>query len=508
MTQTQFLLIFIAILPFFNCLIQKLCFDSVKLINFTNKLLPVLFLANLIGLFGSVAHDDSYITIFEATRGISIGFYADEIALASLLLLNFFWIIFTFYSNRFLSLYKFKADAKIDENNFKMFFLLIIAFLNLIIISKNLISTLFFYNCLIFICHFFAIKFLHKKESKYSNIFTFLLYLESIFFFLAIVATYKFSGEINFNKGGILGAISNNNFNESKCIILLFLYLSGLFLSILIPSYLLYRNINFDPLVVYVLFFLGYVFSSLFIFVKLLVFIFGFNDFSFIIHKVGLTSFEVIFLLNLLISGFLLLFSKNLKSLFFYLLLNQFIFIIFTIFIFGLYAPSKVYLALFSFLLSLTLAFLCISNLILYINKTEKKTIEGLFFDLKISTSLLVFAVFNLIGIAPSIGALEHFFLIKILFKKKLLLSAAIYITNFAILIFFSLRLLYPLYFKDKSITGEESLGDFEKTQKINKEIAREIESDSCLILTTLTTAILMFLLLVTFLPLTKFFNI
>ena len=341
MTQTQFLLLFISIIPLFNCLIQKLCTESNKLTTFTNKLLPILFSANLVGLLGNMKYDNSYITIFEAARGMSLGFYVDETAVAFLFLLNFLWIIFTFYSNRFLYLYK----GNLDINNFKIFFLLIVSFLNLIIISKNLLSILFFYNCLIFICHFFAVKFLHKKEGKYSNIFTLLLYLESIFFFLAIVATYKFTGVIDFTKDGILSSISTNNFNEGKCTILLFLYLSGLFLSILIPSYLLYRNINFDPLVIYALFFLGYAFSSLFIFTKLLIFIFGFSDFSFIISNIGFSYFELIFLVNLLISGSLMLFCKNLKSLFFYLLLNQFILTLFTIFVFAIYDPSKVYLA-------------------------------------------------------------------------------------------------------------------------------------------------------------------
>jgi hypothetical protein len=204
MTQTQFLLLLISIIPFINALTIKICEDSPKLVATFNKVFPLLFLINLVGIYGNLDRDNSYLVITEAARGISLGFDIDRLALGFLFLLNFFWIVFVFYSQRFLHL----IQAR-NIQSLKIFFTLIIAFVNLIIISKNLLSILFFYNCLIILCHFFSIKFLHKTETKFSNFFTFLLYFESIFFFLAIVATYKFTGQIDFIEGGIISEVND-----------------------------------------------------------------------------------------------------------------------------------------------------------------------------------------------------------------------------------------------------------------------------------------------------------
>jgi len=71
--------------------------------------------------------------------------------------------------------------------------------------------------------------------------------------------------------------------DKSKQIAMLVLYLGSLFLLFLMPSYLLYRKINFDSLEIYAMFFLGIAFSSLYIFIKILIFVFGFSAFSEII---------------------------------------------------------------------------------------------------------------------------------------------------------------------------------------------------------------------------------
>ncbi len=488
MSQEQFLLLLIATLPLANCLILKLCSDSKKLVNIVSKFLPFLFLAQLIGLLNNLHHDEVYLEISEAVRGVSLGFAINDITLKFLFLLNFIWIIFVFYSHRFLRL----EDGE-NPNEFKLFFALTIALINLILISQNLLTTLFFYNCLVLLCHFFAVKFLHKNETKFSYLFTFLLYLESMFFFLAIIATYKFIGRIDFVADGILP----EKLNQAKYVTLLVLYLSGLFLSVALPSYLIHRNNNFDPLIVYALFFLAYAFSSLYIFVKILVFIFGINGFAAIILKIGFSYFEWIFLANLLLLGALLLLSKNLKSSFFYLFFHQFIFTLFAIFTFALYDGARVYLALFSFILSMTLVFLCLSNIILYVEKSQDKSLKGIFFDLKITTFLLIFAILNLIGIAPGIGALEKFYLLKILVTKKLFLASAIFAVNCVTLILLACRLFY-LFF---------SQSDDKKSEQ-NVLWAKNIDFDSSLILTALVTAIAILLSLIFFPLLTNFFSI
>ena len=486
MTQTQFLLLLIAIIPFINCLIIKLCAESPKLVDISSKLLPTLFLANLIGLYGNLNRDNSYLVIAEATRGVALGFDVDALALGCLFLLTFFWIIFVFYSQRFFQI----SDAK-NATNIKSFFAIIIAFLNLIIISKNLLSVLFFYNCLIILCHFFATKFLYKKQNSFTHFFTFLLYLESIFLFLAIVATYKFTGQIDFVAEGII----SDSLSDIQYSIILTLYLGGLFMAIFIPSYLLYRNlINLDPIIIYILFFLAYGLSTLYIFTKILAFTFGFKSFA-LMGENFLQIIEWIFLVNIFATSIFLLFSKGLKSSFFYLFFQQFLFALFSIFIFAIYDKSAVCLALFSFLLSITLIFLTTSNFILYLSKSEHKWLGGLFYNLKITSLLFIFAIFNLIGLAPGIGAVEKFYLIKILFQKELIVPGIIFGINFISLLLFAWKVIYPLFLHDPESDPEISAEEI----KSAGEIAKAIDFDSSLILTALIVAVTIFLGLILF---------
>lgn len=479
MTQTQLLLLLISIIPLANCLMIKFCDESSPLIAMIEKFLPVLFLINLIGICGNIDRDNSYLVIAEAARGISLGFDVDRLALGFLFLLNLFWLVFTFYTRRFFEILELSNAC-----NLKAFFALIIALVNLIIISKNLLSILFFYNCLIISCHFFGMKFLHKKETKFAYFFTFLLYLESVFFFLAIVATYKFTDQIDFKLGGII----TENIDSAKYIFLLCLYLAGLFLTILFPFYLLYRDINLDLITIYGLFFLSYSFSSIYIFLKILNSIFGLKGFALMISPSGLAILEWVFLLNIIAASACVIFSKGLKSTFFYLVFQQFIFALFAIFIFALFDDSKINFAILSFFLSITLIFLTISNFSLYLGKAENKSLFGIFYDLKVSTILFIFAVANLMGLAPAIGAVEKFFLLKIIVKEHLTISGLVFLVNFITLFVFAWKSFNPFFSREEKPKSQNDL-----------DLAKSIDFDSSLVLTALTVAIAMLLSLMFF---------
>jgi formate hydrogenlyase subunit 3/multisubunit Na+/H+ antiporter MnhD subunit len=336
----------------------------------------------------------------------------------------------------------------------------------------------------VLLAHFFAAKFLHKKATRFSLFFTILLYFESIFFFLAIVATYKFAGQIEFASNGAI----SDKLDLMQYGLLLTLYFSGLFISVLLPCYLLYRNINFDPLIIYVLFFLSYAFSTLYILVKLFNFTFGLEGFALIISRLGFEFIEVIFLSNIIITSFYLLKNNGLKSSFFYLFFQQLIFALFSIITFAAFDGSKIYLALLSFLLSMTLIFFCISNFVLFLSKSSGKKFDGLFFDMRLTSIFFIFAVANLIGIAPGIGAVEKFFLAKIIIQERLFLSAAIVAVNFLSLALFAWKIFHPLFLRLQEPRPAEDI-----------ELIKNIDFDSSLILTPLITMIIIFLGLVFF---------
>lgn len=492
MTQAQFLLFLVSIIPLANYVVLALCHDSQKLLNILSKFMPILFFLHLVGLANSVGETQVYIKAIETVRGISFGLAVDEITLRFLFAFNFIWTVFAFYSHRFLRVSENKYLAE-----FKIFSALLIAVVNFILLSQNLLTTLFFYNFLILFCYFFSFKFFYTKANRFSRIFTFLLYLESLLFFLAIVATFKFTGRIDFVKGGIL----SSDIAFIKIVILLILYFSGLFLSLLLPSYLFQKTQNNDrspsTLAVYTLFFISYALSSLYIFIKIIGFIFGFEVFHDAILRLGIGYFEAVLFLNFAVLLFFLLLSKNLKSIFFYLFFSQFVFTLLSTIFFGVFDQNKICLPLFSFLLSITLVFLSISNVILYLEKTKEKSLNGLFYDLRITVVLLIFAILNLAGLMPSASIIEKFSLFKILLTKKIIVGFAMALANCAALIFVACRLSYSFFSRNYETKSEESLAQ-----------ARAIDLDSSLILTGIVTAIAILLSIIFYPLLTNFFSL
>ncbi len=470
MNQIQFLILLIATIPLLNCLLLKIYSH-----NFIDKFCVILFFVSLIGIHAKLDEAPSYLSLIKIFPNVSLGFFIDRIALGFLFLLSFIWIIFIFYSQRFLQLSPIK-----NEHNFRIFFTLIIAFATLSIISKNLLTLLLFYNLLILLCYFFVSNFLHKSESKFSRLFIFLLYLESAFFFLAAVATYKFSGSIEFSSKAIIA----ENFDLNNYRLVFLFYCCGLFLSTLAPFYLFYRtNINLEPLFLYVFFFLGYALVSLFIFLRILSSIFDVTSFSAILGEVGFGFFEIVFLSNMLLASGFLIFSRGIKASFFYLFFQQFTFTLFAIFFFEKFAVIRVYLPLLSFLLGFTLCFLTISNLALYLTRAQDKQLDGIFYRLTITCSLLLFALANMAGIAPAVGLIEKFFIFKIILEKDLWISLAILLVNFIGVAAFSYKIFRPLFSRQIKNISEDDIA-----------IAKNIDFDSNLILTGLVVAILMFL--------------
>jgi multicomponent Na+:H+ antiporter subunit D len=483
MNQIQFLILAIAAIPLLNCLLLKLYQN-----DFISKFCAILFFSCVFGAYSKLGEKASYLALIKIFPDISLGFFIDRIAVGFLFLLSFIWIILSFYTQRFLQFNLVK-----HEHNFRIFFTLTIAFATLAILSKNLLTLLLFYNFLILLSYFFLISFLHKSDTKFPRFFVFLLYLESVFFFLAIVATYKFSASIEFAGNELIA----DNFDLVQYRLLFLLFCFGLFLSLLAPFYLLYRNlINVEPLFLYVFFFLSYALISLMIFIRIICAIFGTKGFALLLGNSGFGFFEILFLCNMFLASIFLASSKGIKTSFFYLFFQQFTFTLFAIFLFEKFAPAKAYLALLSFALSFTLCFLAISNLVLYLNRAQNKALDGLFYPLIITCSLLIFSLASMAGIAPALGLIEKFSLLKIIIAKKLPLSLAIIFLNFLGVAIFSFKIFLPLLRKKSEDFLEDDL-----------RIAKNIDFDSSLVLTGLIVAIFMFFGLI-FSPLiTNFFS-
>ena len=474
-------LLFLAIiaLPLFNCFVS-VAISNDKIKNFVEKFSMIFFLVVLIGLYSKLEILQP-LEIIGLTPDLSLSFAINASNISSLFLLMFIWLAYGFYAQRFLEI-----SANQNAAQFKLFFAFTIAFINLIILANNLLTMLFAYNCLVLSCYFLTTKFLFKITNNFSRIFSFLIFGEAFLLLLAIVITAKFGDQAAFSKDGIL-----NNVSLIKTYCLFVLYFGGILLTVLSSSHLLYyKNCDIDSPLAYLLLPLFSGIAKLFIFIKVISEVFGIGIFSFTIAKIHLEIITIIFLANLTVSMVLLLFSRDFKAIFFHLFFSQLVVAFFTIIIYALYDEAAIYKVLPNFILSVTLIFLTFSNLILYLKRAENKNLDGLFYQMKITISLLLFGFLNLSGTVPALGMVEKYSLLKIAAQNDLFLVQIFFIANSICLFLFTIKLFFPLFLKSEVVA---KVGD--------KNLATKIDSASSLMLSALVVAIVIFAL-----PIIQFF--
>jgi len=476
----NFLLLTIVVLPLFNCFANVAIAEN-KIKILVEKFSMIFSFAALIGLYNKL-EDAHSLEIMGLTSELSIKFAVNNENISYLFLLNFIWLTYGFHAERFLAI---SANKNIFQ--FKIFFAFTIALINLVILANNLPTLLLAYNCLALSCYFLTTKFLFKATNSSSKIFLFLIFIESFLLLFAIIITAKFGGQLTFSKEGIL-----NNVGSIKTASLFLLYFGGILLTILSSSNLLfYRNCDADSPSIYLLLPLFFGIAKLYIFTKVIIEVFGIGVFSAIISKINLEILAFIFLANLLISLVLLLFSRDFKAIFFHLFFSQLIAAFFAIILYALYDEASIYSAMPNLILSVTLIFLTFSNLILYLKKAENKDMVGLFFQMKITVFLLLFGFLNLCGIVPSLGMVEKYSLLKIIFQNNLIIAQAFFILNSLCLFLFTVKLFFPLFLKSEIVRSEN-----------DKKLAAKIDSASSLMLSALVVAAIIFVL-----PIIQFFE-
>jgi formate hydrogenlyase subunit 3/multisubunit Na+/H+ antiporter MnhD subunit len=502
MQQGQLLLFIIALFPILSWLSLSFFKFFPRLYNFSYCLFPILYFLNLFQATKYFSKDIYSFTIIEAMRGLSMAVYVDKLSLIFLIVMTIIWAFFAFYSVRYFSIISNKLAFSINN-----YFILIIGILNLLIISKNLFTILFFYIILIICSYLLGIKYLNYIESKYGKLFNFALYLESFLLFIATVLSFKINGQIEFIEKIILP----NNFDQIFHGTIFLLFFFGLFLIIILPFYLFFTKFKFNSIVLISLFLLSYAFPSAFIFIKILNYIYGIKGFNLIIKTFGFSLFNVIILINLLITAYKLIKSSDIKSSSLYLFLNQFLFLIFSLLVHATYKINFTAITLIAFLLNFMVIFFCTGNYELFIEKSSQKKLEGIFYYMPLTTIIYFFGLLSLIGISPSFSMVDKYFILINLFKNHQYFSLIIFlINNFLIgyFIFKKFKLLVHFDFSNlkNNLENKSENNNFKVDQTI-LNFARKIDFDSSLILTILLLSIMSFIGLIFFSFVTQFIS-
>ncbi|MBM5782634.1 MAG: hypothetical protein FJ368_04350 [Pelagibacterales bacterium] len=448
----MFLLFVNSVIPVFGYFFIGFSRSS-KLNKMIFKLLPVLFLMNLFGL-SAYANKGANLEIFNLFSNTTFGFNIDKLNFLLLLSLGLIWITFVFHINQ---ISKFLQEEITD--NLKLKITASFALLNCLIISNNLLTTLFFYSFLLLLNHFFAKDFLYEKNSKLCIIPKLSFYLQSFLFFVAVVLNDKFFGNVSF-------LLQNN----SQHLNLLVLYFVALFFIFLIP-YLFYQSFKSSNIaLIYISFFVISGFGSLVIFTKILKTIFASSASNLIVSSI-FHYFLVIVFTIILINAVLMIFSKNLKASFFYLISNQILLSAISITIFASFDNSKIYLPIVSSALSNILILLSFSNFNFYIEKLKLSSIKGMFDNLKISSIFLIFALLNVLPLFPAISLYEKFFVIKAIFQKELLWIGIIFVLNFFFIFVLGCKLSYFLLSKIEGNTKNIKSSDENYNQNKQEDL-------------------------------------
>jgi formate hydrogenlyase subunit 3/multisubunit Na+/H+ antiporter MnhD subunit len=427
------------------------------------------------------------ISLIPISEGLDIGFSVTNVSLIIALIVTFIWLIITVYSNEY---FVFSNDKRFFA--FKLFSILLVEFIILIIFSKNLISMFLFYQCLIFCLYFFSTYFMYEKDSKASHGFTFSLLASSFFMFLAIVLTYKTTGTTEFSNSGIF-----SNLSYKRYFALLVLFILSIASIAIFPMQIFFKRLYaLSSPVIIMVFVISYGMVNLLILLKVILNIFDFDYYIKNTNNLNLSYIlNIVVAVNLIASAIFAVIQNNLKKILIFLFFNQLIFAFFLFLILN-QSIDQFIIIIISFILSQTLIFLCLGNINIYLLKSKKKMVAGIFYKLKNTSFLLSFALLNLIGIVPAIGLVEKYMLIENYLIEDFDYNLIIIFANIVLVGVAIIRILAPIASGDKNQDPHDIA------------LARKIDLNISLMVPSFTIAALMFLSFIFFSSITNYLKV
>lgn len=479
-TQAKFILIFSTLLAPL-CLAANYYIKKPRLVNFLNIIFPIAFLSSLIAIYSkSVGAKFSLnlISIFDHTL---LAFIVDNISYLFLSAVGVIWIILNFYFKKIFVITN-------DENWQKhyQFFLAAISSIIFVIISKNLLTISLFLALNFAIIHYFIYKFFDIENSKNSHFFIILSAVQGLILLVCALISYHFDLSFDFlYKSHGLG----DEIGATDLSLLLILYFIALFGGLILPFYLFfYRNLNFELKTVYIVFFLLSLAPALFAFARILHSLFAGQNLEIIFNSNLFLIFKFFILLLIGFFGAALLLNKSIKTAFFYIFLQQGLFCAFSLIFFARYNQNKAFLPLIALFLEFSLLFLTIGNLSVYLQQAKQKNFTSLFSQLTISCALMVFALFSLSGLAPSLGMVSKFYLFKNAASQGDIILLLIFLTNtISLLLFFAIS-LRTIFAKTEENPLESDI-----------ELAKNLDLDSSTMFGVMSLSLALFVGLVAF---------
>lgn len=483
----------IPFLPFIALILNFLTSLSTKKSlteNLRNKI--SLFFAALLIIGGiSVRNLDQSLTInlFNLSNGFSFELSLHSSCAFLIEALGIFWFLLAVYSDRYFSTNQGQSRSVVGSQ-----ILIVVGFLSAIILSKNFLTALLFYQLLALTSYLVAKYHSTPKGAKSVNNFGIFLIGSSSLLFLAVALIFKISGQMDFVFGGIFNSAQMPVGHFGK--ILIFLAISILSIAFT-PFYLFFNKLYSlkPPIIILTLVSFGFAILSLFF--KIIIGIFGIKFFANLFEQINhYNSISIILGFNLLVSAVFALLSSNLKQILTLLFFNQLILAIFAFLTFGL-GYKQMQIVILSFVFSQVLIFICVGNINLYLKNSGTKSLSGIFRALPLSSLAFIFALLSFVGLVPALPLFEKYYLFKNIWQSEDWIHATILIANVGTCFLCVIKIIYPMLVS----TNKRNNSDF---QIIAKNEARKIERNLSLTLPMLLIPLILFVF--SFPPIFNFF--
>ncbi len=448
-------------------------------INFSlniSKLSSLVFLAFLIGI--STKTSDKIYSLFAFNQFLDLKFYFDSGSILISYAIALAWISLIFYIEYFL------INEKLSRNSgsFVKYLPLSIALTNMLNFALTIHSAVFAYSILIFLFLAILLKSITQESVRKSS-FSITFFLSQILLlFVILVIAGKYSSVPD------LVNITYPIISSSKnvTLFLLLAVFALLLANFLMPIFYLFRNKvdNQNPNIINA-FVLNFCLAQMLFFKFAVQKFFSIGIFSDFLLSGFISVAQTALILSMIVSLVLIFLLKDITKIFFLILYNQFSLYFLMIFIDYSYLGQGIAKIIATFTIFSCLLFMIFNNIVIYMQKLNKKDLTNAFSNFKINILILIFCFLNLGSLLPpSAPNIINFLLLNQELNHNT--TNLVVIINSLILLMVGLKISFSA-FKSEEMT--------KNTGESNDKEAKKIDFSSSLTLTPLAISVIIFIL-------------
>ncbi|MCL2567568.1 MAG: monovalent cation/H+ antiporter subunit D family protein [Alphaproteobacteria bacterium] len=338
-----------------------------------------------------------------------LGFYTEKITMIFAIMVNFLWIISMIYSIGYMYSHKEKHLGR-----FFAFYCLSISFTLCIAFSSNLITTFLFYEALT-LATFPLVAHKLTPETKINvKVYLSILIGTSLLFFLpAIITTLLYLGSINYTLGGLF--IRAENTNIYMVFLLLLLFIFGVAKTGIMPVHKWLPAAMVAPTPVSALLHaVAVVKSGVFVFIKIIIYIFGIDYLNVVISKMFTINWLLVIpCTTIILASIVALYQDNLKKMLAYSTISQLSYIVLGVLLLSNAGIISSVVNILAHAFAKITLFFAAGSIYVLAHKDKISQLKGIGRKMPITMTAFSIAALSMIGFPLTGGFMGKWFLLK-----------------------------------------------------------------------------------------------